>query len=295
MGARVRLTVLGGCGGWPTATQPCSGYLVDHDGFRLLIDPGYAVLPRLLDHVEVGAIDAVFVSHGHPDHCADLNPLLRARVLGAEDCAPLPVYAPAGAVDRVLDLDQVHSIRRGVELVDLGDGSSESVGPFRLESVALPHHVPNLGMRLTVDDDVFVYTGDSGHCADRTALAKDADVMLAETSYARQAPAADAPYLSTARQVGETASEADVLLTLLTHLLPGEDPVDAMAVARDGASRELQWAAPPLQVDISAVGAGPTPRRAMPPNAIPISRAGRRAASYQPRRASVGGPVASLP
>lgn len=295
MGARVRLTVLGGCGGWPTATQPCSGYLVDHDGFRLLIDPGYAVLPRLLEHVDVGAIDAVFVSHGHPDHCADLNPLLRARVLGGGECEPLPVYAPAGALHRVLDLDQVRNIRRGVELVDLDDGSSVPVGPFRLESAALPHHVTNLGLRLTVNDDVFVYTGDSGHCADRTALAKDADVVLAEASYARQVPAADAPYLSTARQVGEMASEADVLLTLLTHLLPGEDPVDAMAAARAGVSGEVQWAVPPLQVDISAVGAGPTPRRAMPPNAIPISRAGRRFASYQPRRASMGRPVASIP
>jgi ribonuclease BN (tRNA processing enzyme) len=42
----VRLTVLGGCGGWPAAGLACSGYLVEHDGFRLLIDPGYATLPR---------------------------------------------------------------------------------------------------------------------------------------------------------------------------------------------------------------------------------------------------------
>jgi ribonuclease BN (tRNA processing enzyme) len=44
----MRLTVLGGCGGWPAAGLACSGYLVEHDGFRLLIDPGYAILPRLL-------------------------------------------------------------------------------------------------------------------------------------------------------------------------------------------------------------------------------------------------------
>ena len=39
----MRLTVLGGCGGWPAAGLACSGYLVEHDGFRLLIDPGYAI------------------------------------------------------------------------------------------------------------------------------------------------------------------------------------------------------------------------------------------------------------
>jgi hypothetical protein len=47
----VRLTVLGACGAWPEAGQACSGYLVEHDGFRLLIDAGYAIVPRLLERV----------------------------------------------------------------------------------------------------------------------------------------------------------------------------------------------------------------------------------------------------
>jgi ribonuclease BN (tRNA processing enzyme) len=64
----MRLTVLGGCGAWPTAGQACSGYLVAHDGFRVLIDPGYAVLPRLLQLADAADVDAVLVSHGHPDH-----------------------------------------------------------------------------------------------------------------------------------------------------------------------------------------------------------------------------------
>ena len=64
----MRLTVLGGCGGWPAAGLACSGYLVEHDGFRLLIDPGYAILPRLLAVADADAVDAVLVSHGHPAH-----------------------------------------------------------------------------------------------------------------------------------------------------------------------------------------------------------------------------------
>src|SRR5215475_8800681 len=103
----MRLTVIGGCGAWPDAGQACSGYLVEHDGFRLLLDPGYAVLPRLLELVDADQIDAVFVSHRHPDHCADLNPLLRARTLrDTPPAAPLAVYALPGAVDAVLALDR---------------------------------------------------------------------------------------------------------------------------------------------------------------------------------------------
>jgi ribonuclease BN (tRNA processing enzyme) len=76
----MRLMVLGGCGAWPEPGKACSGFLVEHDGFRLVIDLGYATVPRLLERATAREIDAVFISHGHPDHCADLNPLLRACV-----------------------------------------------------------------------------------------------------------------------------------------------------------------------------------------------------------------------
>jgi ribonuclease BN (tRNA processing enzyme) len=60
----MRMTILGGCGGWPAAGSACSGYLVEHDGFRVLIDPGYAVLPRLLEVTQADSIDAVLALTG---------------------------------------------------------------------------------------------------------------------------------------------------------------------------------------------------------------------------------------
>jgi ribonuclease BN (tRNA processing enzyme) len=86
----MRLTVLGGCGAWPEAGQACSGYLVEYDGFRPLVDLGYATVPRLLERVTADEVDAVFISHGHPDHCADL-PLPRARAL-RDDPRSTPAY-----------------------------------------------------------------------------------------------------------------------------------------------------------------------------------------------------------
>jgi len=68
------MPVLGGCGAWPAAGQACSGYLVEHDGFRIVVDPGYATVPRLLERLAADDVDAVLISHGHPDHCADLHP-----------------------------------------------------------------------------------------------------------------------------------------------------------------------------------------------------------------------------
>ena len=95
----MRLTVLGGCGGWPAAGLACSGYLVEHDGFRLLIDPGYAVVPRLLAVVDAAAVDAVLVSHGHPDHCADLTGRLAGHGLRVTAWYGVRVFTDTAAGD----------------------------------------------------------------------------------------------------------------------------------------------------------------------------------------------------
>jgi ribonuclease BN (tRNA processing enzyme) len=81
----MRLTTLGGCGAWPAARQACSGYLLEHGGFVLLIDPGYATLPRLLEYVDATDVDAVLAYTGDRGPDAGVVELARdADVLLAE-------------------------------------------------------------------------------------------------------------------------------------------------------------------------------------------------------------------
>jgi ribonuclease BN (tRNA processing enzyme) len=114
----MRLTVIGATGGYPGRGQPCSGYLLRADGFTILIDPGYGVALAVTRH-DAPAVDAVLVSHGHPDHCADLNPILRARAWAETPLPPLPVHAQAGALDAVLGLDRPEVVAGSYELHDL--------------------------------------------------------------------------------------------------------------------------------------------------------------------------------
>jgi ribonuclease BN (tRNA processing enzyme) len=125
----MRLTVIGGSGGYPGHGRPCSGYLVEADGFAILVDPGYGVATAL-SAAGWPAFDAVLVSHAHPDHCADLNPILRVRAWADPPLSPYPLYALPGTLDAVLALDSPsllagsyvqHPIEAGVEL---------SIGPF---------------------------------------------------------------------------------------------------------------------------------------------------------------------
>ncbi|MFC0508561.1 MBL fold metallo-hydrolase [Micromonospora costi] len=246
----MRITVLGGLGAWPSATQACSGFLVEHDDFRLLIDPGYATLQPLLSHVAAAQVDAVYVSHGHPDHCADLQPLLRARVLADRSGPPLPVYAPAGSLDRLLAIDEAGLVDDAYRLSAFTPGESFDAGPFRVDTWRLPHWVPNAGARLTGGTEVLAYTGDTGTSPDLVEMARDADLLVAEATYVDTIPERHEGNLSSAVEVGRYASTARARRVLLTHLWPGTDPAAAVDAARQVYAGPVDVAEPGLVLSV---------------------------------------------
>src|SRR5487761_81872 len=98
----VRLTVIGCSGSFPGPDSPASCYLVEADGFRLLLDLGNGALGALQRHAPLDGIDAVCLSHLHADHCLDLCSFWVARTYHPEGPRPrIPVYAPAGTAARM--------------------------------------------------------------------------------------------------------------------------------------------------------------------------------------------------
>jgi ribonuclease BN (tRNA processing enzyme) len=247
----MRLTVLGGAGGWPPAGGACSGYLIEHDGFRLLIDPGYAIVPRLLEIVDPGEIDGVLVSHGHPDHVADLNPLLRARLM-TDDASPrLPAYALPDALGPVLALDQIKALKGACEVREFAAGEAFPIGPFGIESRLLPHSIPNAGLRISANGTSITYTGDAGPSDDLVDLADGTDLLLAEATYIDSVPPGNATALNCALEVGRQASRAHAARLVLTHLLPGTDPEASRAAASRSYSDWIRVAAGGMVVELS--------------------------------------------
>ena len=206
----MRLHVLGGCGVWPEAGGACSGYLVEHDDFRLLIDPGYATLPRLLEVTGAETIDAVLISHGHPDHCADLHPLLRARTLRDDPSPALTIHTLPAAIDKVLALDRPGMLDDAYSVREFAAGDHFEVGPFEVRTLPLPHFIPNAGMRLTAGGRTIAYTGDTGPSPDIAGLARGVELFIAEATFPDRVPEDSAGYLSSARQAGENATNAEV-------------------------------------------------------------------------------------
>jgi ribonuclease BN (tRNA processing enzyme) len=246
----MKLTVLGGAGAWPPAGGACSGYLIEHAGFRLLVDPGYAILPRLLQLVPAEAVDAVLVSHGHPDHVADLNPLLRARALRDNPAPRLPVHAPPDALRAVLALDRPGMLDAALDVYDLRPGEALTIGPFRVDTRWLPHFLANVGIRLEAGERSITYTGDAGPSDDLVELAGGTDLLLAEATYVEHVPEDTLGRLNSALEVGRQATRAEAGQLVLTHLQPGTDPVAARAAARRSFDRSIEVAAAGLALEV---------------------------------------------
>jgi ribonuclease BN (tRNA processing enzyme) len=245
----MRLTVIGGCGAYPGAGQPCSGYLVEHEGFGLLIDPGYGVATAL-SVPGAPRFDAVLVSHGHPDHCADLNPLLRARVLAEPPTGPLPVHALPGALDAVLALDRPEWLEGALDLHVFDAGDDLVIGPFRVQSALLPHPRPNAGFRIGGGSAAMAYTGDCGPSSDLVRLARGVGLLLAEASYATTVPAEVIGALSSAEDAGRQAAQAGVGRLVLAHLMPGTDARAAANAATARFGGPVDVAVPGLSLEV---------------------------------------------
>ena len=160
-----------------------------------------------------------------------MNPLLRARALTEAPPPALPLYAPEGALDAVLALDRPGMLAPAHDRRDFVPGERLTIGPFAVETVLLPHHVPNAGLRLTAGGSVLAYTGDTGPSPAIARLARHADVLLSEATYPYEVPAEDSASLLTARLAGQYAAEAGAARLLLTHLWPGTDPAVALRAA----------------------------------------------------------------
>ncbi|MDI3299182.1 MAG: MBL fold metallo-hydrolase [Bacillota bacterium] len=219
----VRLEVLGFWGGYPGPDGASAGYLLREEATgegELLLDCGSGVLGRLLESRGLEGLrrlEAVFLSHLHHDHAADLGVLSQALVVESYHGfarAPLPVYVPEEALERArfyLAGDP------WIELRPLRPGRSVAAGPFRVEVAPARHPVPALALRLESGGRRLAYTGDTAPSGEVEALAAGADLLLAEASLYAGEDGSRAGHL-TAPEAGEMARRAGVGELLITHL-----------------------------------------------------------------------------
>jgi len=230
----MRLTVVGCSGSFPGPDSPASCYLLEADGFRVVVDMGNGSLGALQKYAGLFDIDAVFLSHLHVDHCVDLYSYSVARVFTPAGPQPaIPVYGPARTAERMgyihgLDGDDLGLTKRFTfETLEPG---RLAVGPFDIELAHVNHPVETFAFRFAHGGRSLVYTGDTGETEAVPALAAGADVLLSEAAFL-EGPGLPPDIHLTARQAGGYANRAGVGRLVLTHLVPGNSADDARAEA----------------------------------------------------------------
>jgi ribonuclease BN (tRNA processing enzyme) len=118
---------------------------------------------------------------------------------------------------------------------DLAD--TTQLGPFRVESVLLPHYVTNLGVRLTAPGLTIAYTGDSGPSPELSRLAEGADLLITDATLQGDSPTTEPRYVMTAIEAATGAAGAERLL--LTHFWPGSDRALSVSEAQRVFSGEV--------------------------------------------------------
>lgn len=244
----MKVTVIGCSGSFPGPGNPASCYLVEADGFRVLLDLGNGAVGALQAYCTVGDIDAVLITHLHPDHCMDLLPLYVARTYDPHRGYPvIPVLAPAGAAThlaRAYGRTEPPGLTGCFDFVEWSGGRHE-VGPLSVTVAPMAHPVPAWGIRVEHAGRTLAYSGDTGPCAGLVEIARDADLALFESSFEQGRDDAAPPDLHlTGGEAGEHAARAGVRRLVLTHLPPWNDPDRSLAAARASYSGPVELAHP---------------------------------------------------
>jgi ribonuclease BN (tRNA processing enzyme) len=230
----LRLTVLGSCGTYPGPGRACSGYLLEGGErggawARVWVDTGSGSLSNLLRHAPLVAVDAIWVSHLHADHCTDLPMAYYSlRYGGRVRERPLPVFGPAGWHDHMrnfLTVDGPRDKRDMFEVHELHDGEEIGLGGLRLTAIATQHSIETYGVRGTDGRRTVAYSADSGPCDALVGLGADADLFLCEAAWMERPPE-DRLIHCTPAEAGEWAARARARKLVLTHVRPECDRLE---------------------------------------------------------------------
>jgi ribonuclease BN (tRNA processing enzyme) len=237
----VKLTVLGCSGSVPGPDSPASGYLVEQDGFRVLLDLGHGAFGALQRHLRPSEVDAIVISHLHADHCIDLTAFVVGLRYGGvgfrTDGRRIPLIGPAGTRDRIESAYDPLARKLGLQEMfgfspHPAPGRPVELGPFSVDMAPANHPVPTSAVRLRAGGRTLVYSGDTGESSALVDLARGADVLLCEATFAPDDPYVPDLHL-TGRQAGEHAAKAAVDRLIVTHVPPWA----SREVAADEAAR----------------------------------------------------------
>jgi ribonuclease BN (tRNA processing enzyme) len=231
----MRVTVLGSSASYSGPRRACAGHFVEAAGARVLFDCGNGVISNLAQIEEPDALDAVFITHNHPDHYADLYVLHAAlRYAPSGPRPPMPLYLPEGLWERIpclLSDRGAADIAEAFVPMVMSAGEPIVIGELTVTPIPVEHTEPTFALLAVADGAKLAYTADTSPCGGVLQVAEGVDLLLAEATLPERYAGA-APHL-TASQAGQLACDAGARALALVHVWPTNDRVEMARLASD--------------------------------------------------------------
>jgi ribonuclease BN (tRNA processing enzyme) len=237
----VQITVLGKSPAWQDVDGACSGYLVQEDGYTLLLDCGNGVFSKLRSHRDYVDVDAVLVSHLHADHFLDLVPYSYALSYAPRQ-QPVPVagwpgtdhparpvlQAPVGATEMFRHISSCWGdeelIERAFELYEYSAGDELVLGPLAIRFCEVPHYTPTFAIEMsTPAGGRFTYSADCRPNDELIDFAQGTDLLMIEATLPRPERTGVRGHL-TPGEAGDHGRRASAKRLVITHF---SDELDA--------------------------------------------------------------------
>jgi ribonuclease BN (tRNA processing enzyme) len=175
------VTVLGCSATFATRERAASGYLVQFGDAALWLDAGAGTWRNLLEHIDYPELDAIILTHRHPDHTTDVFQVHHAVLYGQPQRLPkIPLWAPNDTIGRLRAFANVDD---SFELHPISAGDEIAFRDAQISFHHMAHPVETVGVRIEYDGGVFAYTADTGPGGDLGNLAKGADLLICEATF----------------------------------------------------------------------------------------------------------------
>jgi len=218
----------------------------------MLIDIGSTTLQQLVRAgIPYLEIDAIFITHTHPDHVSGLLPFMHALIAtpGSTRTKELSIFGPPGIqtfYDRCIGTIMKSPTTFALTITEMGDHLQ--LGPLLVESTPTVHTETSIAFRFIENNRSVVFTGDSDYDPSLVSFSQGVDLLVIDCSFPNTMKKNG--HLIP-KECGLVAREARVKKVLLTHIHPTDGP-DTIRVdeCRAVFSGEVMLAQDLMELDI---------------------------------------------
>lgn len=179
----MKITVLGRYGTAPAKDGACSGYYIEHNDKKILIDCGNGIVSRYQHYCKIEELDYIILSHVHFDHMADLHLIkyvLQTKKYYGQIIKKIKLILPKPVKDEDVYDENLFDITY------LQDNMQIAIDDLTVTFNKMVHLIECYGMAIENEEFKFVYSADTGYTDKLVKLAKDADLFLCESTIVKK-------------------------------------------------------------------------------------------------------------